>query len=161
MTDMEYAKRWAETRTNDLDAHRELFAASRFFAIDSRTVADHNDDTITNDEEFAEGMAHYANKDTANGVGVQTFTVTDVFPGNGHLMIHFDWKLEHADTFYGLPTKGRTLSCRGSAFLDFDDNGKIEMESSYLEDPKLFEQIDVPLIRPHYWDADFDPASLG
>lgn len=161
MTDIEFAKRWAETRTTDLDAHRELYAASRHFAIDCRKVEDHELDTITTDDEFAEGMARYVNSDETNGRGVHKFTVTDAFPGNGHLFVHFDWELRGADSYCGLPTNGKTLRTKGSAFLDFDANGKIEMESSFLTEPPVFQDLGVPIITPHYWEEGFDPASLG
>ncbi|EGD43743.1 hypothetical protein NBCG_01870 [Nocardioidaceae bacterium Broad-1] len=161
MTDLEFAKRWAYTRQNDLDAHRELYAADQLFSIEFRNVDDHLEDTITKDEEFHAGLERFTNKDETNGQGVQTITVTEAIPGNGHVLIHWDWELRGADNYIGVPTAGKTLRTDGSTFLQFDDAGKIILDSSFLNEPPILAELGVPIIRPHYWKADFDPASLG
>ncbi|RHW28530.1 hypothetical protein D0Z08_01265 [Nocardioides immobilis] len=161
MTDIEYAKRWADTRINDLAAHRALYAAPEDFCVETRMVDDHLGDTISTDEEFAEGLAGFSNKDQTNGLGVQQITVTEAFAGNGHVMIHWDWEVTGADTYRGLPVDGRTLTSKGSTFLQFDDNGKIILESTFLNENPLFQQLGLPIITPHYWEEGFDPASLG
>lgn len=161
MTDIEYAKRWADTRVNDLAAHRALYAAAEDFCLETRMVDDHLGDTISTDEEFAEGLAGYVNKDHTNGLGVQQITVTEAFAGNGHVMIHWDWEVSGADTYRGLPVEGRTLTSKGSTFLQFDADGKIILESTFLNENPVFQQLGLPLITPHYWEEGFDPASLG
>lgn len=161
MTDIEYAKRWADTRVNDLAAHRALYAAAEDFCLETRMVDDHLGDTISTDEEFAEGLAGYVNKDHTNGLGVQQITVTEAFAGNGHVMIHWDWEVSGADTYRGLPVEGRTLTSKGSTFLQFDAEGKIILESTFLNENPVFQQLGLPLITPHYWEEGFDPASLG
>lgn len=160
MTDIAFAQRWAETRTNDLAAHRELYAASEDFVVETRMVDDHLGDTISTDHEF-EALAGYGNKDASNGLGVQTITVTEAFAGNGHVMIHWDWQVEGADTYRGLPVEGKTLTSKGSTFLQFDDAGKIILESTFLNENPIFQQLGLPIITPHYWEEGFDPASLG
>lgn len=159
--DIEFARRWAETRLNDTDAHRELYAASNEFALETRMVDDHLGDTVSTDAEFAEALAPYTNKDTANGLGVQTITVTEAFPGTDHLMVHWDWSVEGAETYRGLPTAGKTLTSKGSTFLRFNPAGKIVLESTFLNENPIFQQLGLPIITPHYWEPDFDPASLG
>jgi len=160
MPDIEYAKRWADTRTGDLTAHRELYAASEDFTIENRMVDDHLGDTISKDEEFFAGLADYANKDADNGLGVQSLTVTEAFAGNGHVLIHWDWEVAGADTYRGLPVEGKTLTSKGSTFLQFDDDGKIILESTFLNENPVFQQLGLPIITPHYWEEGFDPASL-
>lgn len=161
MNDMTYAATWADTRLNDLAAHRALYAASEDFAIETRMVDDHLGDTISTDEEFDEAIpAAYQNKDTGNGLGVQSITVTEAFRGSDHLMIHWDWELSGAATYRGLPTDGKTLSSKASTFLRFDADGKIILESTFLNENPIFQQLGLPIITPHYWEADFDPASL-
>jgi steroid delta-isomerase-like uncharacterized protein len=161
MTNIAFAQRWAETRTNDLAAHRELYAASEDFCVETRMVDDHLGDTISTDEEFAEDLAPYANKDAANGLGVQSITVTDAFVGNGHLMIHWDWAVDGADTYRGLSVDGKVLTSKGSTFLQFDPAGKIILESTFLNENPILQQLGLPIITPHYWEEGFDPASLG
>jgi steroid delta-isomerase-like uncharacterized protein len=158
--DIDFAKTWADTRQNDLAAHRDLYAGEEDFALEQRMVDDHLGDTITTTEEFNEELAPYTNKDTGNGLGVQTLTVTEAFPGNGHLMIHWDWSVEGATTFRGLPTEGKTLTSKGSTFLQFNDAGKIVLESTILNENPIFQQLGQPIITPHYWEEGFDPASL-
>ncbi|GAA3523830.1 hypothetical protein [Nocardioides daeguensis] len=152
MTDIAYAKKWADTRLNDLAAHRALYAAAEEFAIEGRKVNDHLGDTVSTDAEFEQEIGMW-------GDGRQRITVTEAFAGNGHLMIHWDYTVD-ADTYRGLPTGGKTLSSKGSTFLQFDDAGKIVLESSFVNENPLFQQLGVPIITPHYWEEGFDPASL-
>lgn len=161
MTDIAFAQRWAETRTSDLAAHRELYAAPEEFCVETRMVDDHLGDTLSTDDEFAEGLAPYANKDTSSGLGVQSIRVTEAFSGNGHLMIHWDWQVQGAATYRGLPVEGKVLTSKGSTFLQFDDAGKIILESTFLNENPIFQQLGLPIITPHYWEEGFDPASLG
>jgi steroid delta-isomerase-like uncharacterized protein len=158
--DIDFARTWADTRLNDLDAHRELYAGEEEFAIEGRMVDDHLGDTVSTSEEFHAELAPYANKDTGNGLGVQTITVTEAFPGNGHIMIHWDWQVEGAATFRGLPVDGRTLTSKGSTFLQLNEAGKIVLESTILNENPIFQQLGLPIITPHYWEEGFDPASL-
>lgn len=159
--DIDFAKTWADTRQNDLAAHRDLYAGEEDFALEQRMVDDHLGDTITTTDEFNEELAPYQNKDTANGLGVQSLTVTEAFPGNGHVMIHWDYAVEGAATFRGLPTEGKTLTSKGSTFLQFNDAGKIVLESTILNENPIFQQLGQPIITPHYWEEGFDPASLA
>ena len=161
MADINFARTWADTRQNDLAAHRALYAASEEFVIETRMVDDHLGDTISTDEEFTEALTVFTNKDTTKPQGVQTLTVTEAFPGNGHLMIHWDWTLEGAATYRGLPVEGRTLTSKGSTFLQFDRTGKIVLESTVLNENPIFQQLGLPIITPHYWEEGFDPASLA
>lgn len=159
--DIEFARRWADTRINDTAAHRELYAEAEYFTLETRMVDDHLGDTVSTDAEFAEELAPYTNKDAGNGQGVQSITVTEAFPGSDHLMVHWDWSLEGAATYRGLPTDGKTLTSKGSTFLRFDDAGKIILESTFLNENPVFQQLGLPIITPHYWEEGFDPASLG
>jgi steroid delta-isomerase-like uncharacterized protein len=145
---------------NDLVAHRDLYAASEEFCIESRMVDDHLGDTISTDEEFFDGLAPYENKDTENGLGVQTITVTEVFPGNAHVLIHWDWSVDAADTYRGFPVDGKTLTSKGSTFLQFNEEGQVILESTFLNETPIFQQLGLPIITPHYWEEGFDPASL-
>jgi steroid delta-isomerase-like uncharacterized protein len=160
MTNIEFARTWADTRVNDLAAHRDLYAASEDFCIETRMVDDHLGDTVSTDDEFVTDLAVYTNKDASNGLGVQSMTVTEAFEGNGHLMVHWDWSIEGADTYRGFPVEGRTLTSKGSTFLQFDNDGKIVLESTFLNENPIFQQLGLPIITPHYWEEGFDPASL-
>lgn len=160
MSDLTYATTWADTRLNDLGAHRALYAADEDYVIETRMVDDHLGDTISQDAEFAAGLAVYQNKDRGNGLGVQSITVTEAFRGSDHLMIHWDWTLEDAASYRGFPTGGKVLTSKGSTFLRFDDAGKIILESTFLNENPVLQQLGLPLITPHYWEEGFDPSTL-
>lgn len=159
--DIDFARRWAETRLNDTAAHRDLYAADNEFALETRMVDDHLGDTVSTSSEFTDQLTSYANQDAGNGQGVQSITVTEAFPGSDHLMVHWDWSLEGASTYRGLPVDGKTLTSKGSTFLRFNDAGKIVLESTFLNENPIFQQLGLPIITPHYWEEGFDPASLG
>lgn len=159
--DIEFARRWADTRLNDTAAHRALYAEAEFFTLETRMVDDHLGDTVSTDAEFAEALTPYTNKDTANGLGVQTITVTEAFAGTDHLMVHWDWSLEGAATYRGIDTTGKSLTSKGSTFLRFNSAGQIILESTFLNENPIFQQLGLPIITPHYWEEGFDPASLG
>ncbi|MFA7587793.1 MAG: hypothetical protein WCY11_16625, partial [Novosphingobium sp.] len=61
----------------------------------------------------------------------------------------------------GIATGGKTISTLGSTFLEFDNSGKIVLESTYWEDNRAFAALGLPIVRPHYWEEGFDPASLA
>ena len=160
MTNIEFARRWADTRQNDLAAHRDLYAGNEEFVVETRMVDDHLGDTISTDEEFDAALAVYSNKDSSAPQGVQSITVTETFAGNGHLMIHWDWTVEGAESYRGFPVEGQTLNSKGSTFLQFNKAGKIVLESTFLNENPIFQQLGLPIITPHYWEEGFDPASL-
>jgi steroid delta-isomerase-like uncharacterized protein len=161
MTNIEFAKTWADTRQNDLAAHRGLYAGNEEFVVETRMVDDHLGDTISTDAEFDEALSVYSSKDSSAPQGVQTITVTEAFEGNGHLMIHWDWQVEGAETYRGFAVEGKTLTSKGSTFLQFNDAGKIVLESTFLNENPIFQQLGLPIITPHYWEEGFDPASLS
>lgn len=154
MTDIAFAQKWAHTRMNDLAAHRALYAGDQEFAIETRKVDDHLGDTVSTDAEFDQDMAVWAD-------GKQKILVTDAFVGNGHLFIHWNYTVEGADTYRGLPTDGKTLTSKGSTFLQFNEAGQIVLESTFVNENPIFQQLGLPIITPHYWEEGFDPASLG
>ena len=160
MPNIEFAQRWAETRQNDLAAHRDLYAGNEEFVVESRMVDDHLGDTVSTDEEFIEALSVYSNKDSSAPEGVQTITVTEAFEGNGHLMIHWDWSVDGAESYRGFPVEGKTLTSKGSTFLQFNAAGEIVLESTFLNENPIFQQLGLPIITPHYWEEGFDPASL-
>lgn len=155
------ATTWAKTLQNDLNAHADLYAADEEFSIESRMVDDHLTDTISDRADLKAQLAVFTNKDASNGLGIHTITVTETFAGNGHEMIHWDYEVSGLTSFHGLPTNGQTLTSKGSTFLQFDDSGRIVLESTVLNQIPIYKQLGVPLITPHYWEEGFDPASLS
>jgi len=151
---------WAETRTSDLDAHAELYAADEEFVVEQRKVDDHLGDTISDREDLKEQLAFWTNQDAGNGNGVHALTVTEAFEGNGHVMVHWDYRVEGLESFHGVPTEGKVLTSKGSTFLQFDDEGRIVLESTFLNDNPIYQQLGLPIITPHYWEEGFDPASF-
>ncbi len=161
MSYADLARRWAETRTSDLDAHAELYAADELFVIESRKVDDHLADTISDRADLRRQLAFWTNEDAGNGQGVHSLTLRETLEGNGHLLLHWDYAVEGLDAFHGLPVEGRVLTSKGSTFLQLDGDGKIVLESTFLNETPLYQQVGVPLVTPHYWVEGFDPAALA
>lgn len=158
---MSISDKWADTLQNDLAAHADLYAADEFFSIETRMVDDHLGDTLSTREDVLSDLAFWTNKDASNGQGVHTLTVTETFEGNGHEMIHWDYSVTGLSTFHGLPVEGKTLTSKGSTFLQLDESGKIVLESTVLNQIPIYKDLGVALITPHYWEEGFDPSSLG
>jgi steroid delta-isomerase-like uncharacterized protein len=158
-TGMEHAQRWSAALGSDTAALGALYAD--YFTLEYTMVDDHLDDTITDRAMLAEKLGGIASGEN----GSYTFTPTAVFEGNGHQLTHWDVTIEGATTYRGLPTGGKTLTTLGSTFHQFDSEGKIVLESTCWEDNRVFVELGLPILRPHYWEADFDMeafvASLG
>jgi hypothetical protein len=37
----------------------------------------------------------------------------------------------------------------------------VDRESTFWNDVPVFQELGIPAITPRYWEADFDPSSLG
>ncbi|KLL09929.1 hypothetical protein [Protofrankia coriariae] len=153
---LEHAQRWAAALGSDTAALADLYAD--YFTVEWTKVDDHLDDTVTDRETLVERLGGIASGEN----GTYTFTPTAWFGGanDSYGLIHWNVRIEGATTYRGLPTSGKTLETVGSTFHQFDSEGKIILESTYWEDNTVFEALGVPVVRPHYWDENFDPASL-
>ncbi|MEE3753117.1 nuclear transport factor 2 family protein [Mycobacterium intracellulare] len=160
MTDRDFAVRWAHTRTHDLNAHAALYAPDTKFVIELAKVDDHMEDSINDRAELRSKLAYWSNQDPSSGDGVHSMTVTEVFTGNGHIFIHWDYAIEYLDAFHGVPADGRRVETLASTFLEFDDQGKIAQEATIINDNRIYQQLGLPIVTPHYWDEDFDPSTL-
>jgi steroid delta-isomerase-like uncharacterized protein len=161
MTNHEFALRWAQTRTSDLAAHDTLYAPDKNFVIELAKVDDHMEDSINDHAELKSRLAYWSNTDAGSGQGVHTITVTEVFEGNGHIFIHWDYAIEHLASFHGIPAEGKTLSTVGSTFLDFDADGLIIQEATIINDNPIYQQLGLPISTPHFWEEGFDPSALA
>ena len=161
MTNREFALRWAQTRTSDLAAHDALYAPDRKFVIELAKVDDHMQDSISNHDDLQTKLAYWSNTDADSGEGLHTITVTEVFEGSGHIFIHWDYAIEHLASFHGVPTENKTLSTVASTFLEFDPDGLIIQEATIINDNRIYQQLGLPIITPHYWDEGFDISSLA
>jgi steroid delta-isomerase-like uncharacterized protein len=151
-TGMEHASRWCAALGADIDALGALYAD--YFTLEDTLVEDHLADTVTDRTMLAEKFGGMASGEN----GTYTFTPTEFLAGDGCGLIHWSVTVEGADTYRGLPTDGRTVTTIGSTFHQFDDQGKIVLESTYWEDNQVLTQLGVPIARPHYWAEGFDPA---
>jgi steroid delta-isomerase-like uncharacterized protein len=157
---LSFAQGWASALTTDTAAFAELYAADGDFCIERHMMDDHMEDTLSDRAMIVERLGGLANQDPDNGVGVHTFTVTEYIGDARYGMLHWDYTVEHAQHYRGLPADGKRLQTKGSTFLEFDGDGKIVLESTCFNDNPIFQELGIPIMTPHYWDADFDPASL-
>jgi steroid delta-isomerase-like uncharacterized protein len=151
---LEFAQQWCDALGRDTDALRSLYADE--FTLECSMVDDHLDDTIVNTDMLKQRLGGIAGGEN----GVYTFTADEYFGDARYGLTHWSVTIEGATTYRGLPTGGKTLQTIGSTFHQFDGNGKILLESTCWEDNRVFEALGVPVIRPHYWEEGFDPASL-
>ena len=75
------------------------------------------------------------------------FTATEYLAGEGCGLIHWNVTISDAPTYRGLPTEGKTLTTIGSTFHQFDQDGRIELESTHWEDNGVFVQLGLPIQR--------------
>jgi steroid delta-isomerase-like uncharacterized protein len=154
LSGMAHAERWCRLLGSDTSALRDLYAD--YFTLECSMVDDHLEDTLTDT-----GMLHERLGGLASGEnGTYTFTATEYLGHERWGLIHWNVTIEGATTYRGLPTGGHTLETIGSTFHQFDADGKIILESTCWEDNRVFVALGVPIVRPHYWTEDFDPASL-
>jgi steroid delta-isomerase-like uncharacterized protein len=145
------AQKWAAALGSDVDALGDLYAD--WFTLEHTMVDDHMNDTITDREMLKAALGGMSGSEN----GTYTFTATEWLGGEDYGLIHWDVTIEGATTFRGIPVEdGKTLEGTGSTFHQFDENGKISYESTYWEDNRIFVQLGLPIVRPHYWEADFD-----
>jgi len=156
----DHARRWAAALGSDTDALAEFYADDGEFTLEHTMVDDHMDDTITTRAMLRSALGGLANSDPDNGIGIHEFEVTE-YVGNGRYgLIHWNYSVDHADTFRGIPTEGKRLTTKGSTFQQFDADGKIVLESTFWNDNPIFAELGIPVMTPHYWEEGFDPATL-
>jgi steroid delta-isomerase-like uncharacterized protein len=158
---LDYAKQWADALGNDTDRLGELYAPDGDFTIDVHMMDDHMQDTVSSHEHLKEKLGPLANPDPGNGLGVHTFEATEYLGDERWGLIHWDYTVEGADSYRGIPTQGKTLATKGSTFLRFNAEGKIILESTYFNDNPIFQELGYPVATPHYWEEGFDPAALA
>lgn len=155
-TGTEHAKQWTTLLGTDTSALASLYSDD-YFTISHGKIYDHLTDTITDAAGIHEQYGGFA--DGSNGT--YTFTATDYFGDDTRGLLHYDITIEGAKTYRGLPVpEGTVLKTVGSSYHEFDAAGKIRLESTYFEDNKLFIDLGLPLVRPHYWEEDFDMAAF-
>ena len=157
---LNHAKRYCDALSSDTNALADLYAADGDFCIERHMMDDHMNDTISDRAMLHEALGGLANSDRDNGIGIHTFTATEYIGDERYGMIHWDYTCEAASHYRGLPADGKTLSTKGSTFLQFNGDGKIVLESTCTNDNPIFQELGIPVMTPHYWDADFDPAAL-
>jgi steroid delta-isomerase-like uncharacterized protein len=160
----DHAQRWAQALTTDTEAVLALYADEVLY--DDRRAVDHVYDTATGRAELRERLAPYANGDTGNGVGIHRFEVLEAIETTGGsgapaVTILWRWTGEHLAGFRGVPVGSRTLSTRGQTWHQFAADGRIDRELTNWNDTPVLQELGLPVLTPHYWDADFDPASLA
>jgi len=149
---LEHAQKWCAALGNDVDALRDLYA--EWFTLEHTMMDDHMDDTITDAEMLKAALGGISDGEN----GTYTFTATEWCGGRSDYgLIHWDVTIEGAKTFRGIPVPdGQTLTGTGSTFHVLDENGQVRFESTRWEDCRILVQLGVPIVRPHYWEADFD-----
>jgi steroid delta-isomerase-like uncharacterized protein len=153
MSSLEHAQRWCEALGSDVEALADLYK-DQWFTSESSMVDDNMVDTVTDRDGLREAYGPLSSGEN----GTYTFTATEWCGGRSDQgLIHWNVTIEGARTFRGIPVpEGQTLEAVGSTFQKFDADGKISFESTYWEDNRIFVQLGIPILRPHYYKEDFD-----
>jgi steroid delta-isomerase-like uncharacterized protein len=154
----DYAVAWAQAITEDTDSLLSLYADEAI--AEHRAVNDHMTDTITERSDLRNAYTPFANADPASGLGIHTFRADEYLGDERHGLIMWSWSVEHLDRFHGIPVPDGKLEAEGHTFQVYDADGKIVQESTQWNPVPALQELGVPIQKPHYWDADFDPASL-
>lgn len=157
---LDYAKRWADALSSDTNAFADLYAADGDFCIERHMMDDHMQDTISDRVMLHERLDGLANSDRENGIGIHTFTATEYIGDERYGYVLWNYTCEAASHYRGIPADGKHLRTKGSTFLQFNADGKIILESTCTNDTPVLQDLGIPLMTPHYWAADFDPAAL-
>lgn len=147
-----FARHWCEALGRDTEALLNLYADR--FTSEWVTLDDHLEDSITDAQMLRQHLGGIA--DGRNGT--YTFTPTEYLGDASCGLILYEVSIEGAETYRGLPTQGRTLKTIASTFHEYDEHGRIVLETTRFEDNRVFQQLGLPIVRPHYWKADFDPT---
>jgi steroid delta-isomerase-like uncharacterized protein len=150
-----FAGDWCNALGGDANVLASLYAER--FTAEYAKVDDHLNDTITDHEMLKQ---HYGGMAGAQN-GRYTFTPTEYLGDERWGLILWHLSIEGATHYRGISTAGKTVQTIGSTFHEYDANGKIRLESTFFEDNRAFASLGIPIVRPHYWKADFDPASLA
>jgi len=146
-----HAQRWAHALGSDVDALAALYAD--WFTLEHTIVDDHMQDTITDREMLKAALGGLSSGEN----GTYAFHATEWLGAEDYGLTHWEVAIDGARTFRGIPVdEGKTLTGIGSTFHQLDADGKITFESTFWEDCQLLVQLGVPIVRPHYWRADFD-----
>lgn len=155
-TNMDHAKQFTTLLGSDTSALASLYSDD-YFTIEYGKIYDHLTDTLTDREMIHQQYGAYATGEN----GTYTFTPTAWFGDERYGLMHYDITIEGAKTYRGLDVPaGTTLTTKGSTFHQFDSKGKIRLESTHWEDNKVFADLGLPILRPHYWEEDFDMAAF-
>lgn len=151
MSNLEHAQKWCAAMSGDIEA-LVGFYSDDYFTIQFGKIEDHEVDTLTDAGMIRDQLGPML----AGENGRYTFEATEWLGPERYGLIHWNVTIEGALTYRGIPTEGKTLKTLGSTFQEFDAAGKIIRENTYWEDNRVFEALGIPLMRPHYWEEDFD-----
>jgi steroid delta-isomerase-like uncharacterized protein len=158
MSSLAHATRWCDALSNDIDALCDLYhyvdhPLSEGFSSEHSAIDDNVTDTFTTREQLRAAYGPYSAAEN----GTYTFTATEWRGDEHHGIIHWTVQIEGASTFRDLPVPaGLTIETTGSTFQKLDADGRITYESTYWEDNRVFKQLGIAILTPHYWEQDFD-----
>jgi steroid delta-isomerase-like uncharacterized protein len=156
---LQHAQQWCDALSSDVDAlvamyRHEDHDLAQGFTSEHSMVDDNMKDTFTTADELRAAYGGYSSGEN----GTYTFTATEWCGGRSDQgLIHWSVTIEGAESFRGLPVpEGTVLTGVGSTFQTLDADGKIAFESTYWEDNRIFQQLGIAILTPHYWEADFN-----
>jgi len=155
--DLDFAKKWTEKLSTDPEGFADLYGEDGSFTSEHHMMDDHMKDTLTTREMLVDKMKQFSSGEA----GKYTFEATEYRGDDRWGIIHWDITIEDAPSFRGVEnSEGKTLKSVGSTFLQFKPDGTILLDSTFWNDNPIYQELGIPIVNPHYWEEDFDPASL-
>lgn len=158
MSSIAHAQAWCDALSNDVEALCRFYRhhdhpLSEGFSSEHSAIDDNVTDTFTTHKQLREAYGRYSTREN----GTYTFSATEWRGDDSHGIILWTVRIAGASTFRDLPVPdGLTIETVGSTFQKFDADGKITFESTYWEDNRVFAQLGIAILTPHYWEQDFD-----
>lgn len=108
---------------------------------------------VVNDKEKLKRMFQvFANRDPDNGMGIHEFEVADFKVSGNTCLWQFNWRASHTQSFFGIPTNGKTLETNGMSYQIYNDDKKIIWEAVHSDQVHVFKQLGMPIDIVHYWE---------
>lgn len=101
--------------------------------------------SITSKDELLRVFAPYANKDEANGIGINNFRIDEVVGDQKAAIYRWTWQAPTAAAFVGVPTNGKVPGARGITFHIYDADGRIKREESFWDCATAVRDLGLPV----------------
>jgi len=131
-----HAVRWLKAFRASPDEVCALYADD--FSFSDPMLDQHG---IDDKEDLNRLFGPYANKDAENGIGIHNFRIRGYIGDERSGLIVWEWGPESAAVFMGLDVAGKPFMTQGHTYHEYNEDGKITLESSWWDSAGVLRQI--------------------